>query len=417
MEKGKATLAKAVIALANHGGGFLVLGFGEGNGNLQSTPRPSCVPEVTQDAVNESVRRYAEPEFHCRVHNVTCPDSGTLHPIIGVPGGEVPVMAKRDHQTAGVSQHKIYIRKPGPRSEEPHTAEEWRRLTDRCIWARREEMLDSIRAIVVGRVQESDSPPQPLESLTAYCTAAYNRWNELAANLQHDSPSRFPLGFYEMGFALIGAISTDLPQLRMRLAAARSIAFSGWPPFLDITGEHGFYPYDGFIEAWIGRPADSQMWNDPAHADFWRASVDGNLYTIRGYIEDSELAQDRGRPPGTEFTTSVPCIRLAEGILFASRLADQFEGVEQIAIRCRFTGLQGRSLILVDHPIAPFTSIGPVTHDPQVLLTGQVSLQQVHDNLIEVIHGLVRPLYERFGFYEIPISHVQDMLMKMRRYR
>ena len=418
LEKDRATLAKAAIALTNHGGGFIVIGFEERNGTLQSTPCPSDVPEVTQDSVNESViRRYAEPEFHCQVYNVTHPDSGAVHSIIGIPGGEVPVMSKRGQEEAGVSQHRYYIRKPGPRSEEPHTAEEWHRLMDRCIWTRREEMLDSIRSIVLGRAQTRTSPPEPLEALHTFCIDAFVRWgSELITGLPGDSPSRFPLGFYEMGFALLGATPITLSQLNERLAAARSIAFSGWPPFLEMDAEWASYPYDGFIEAWVGRPTDRQIWNDPFHADFWRASVDGMLYTIRGYIEDGELAQHRSRPPGTEFTNSVPCIKIAEGLLFASRLAATFEGVEQIAIRCRFTGLKGRSLLLVDHP-APFIDTGPVIHNPEVILTGQVSIQQVHDNLTEVIHGLVKPLYERFGFYEIPISHVQSMLMKTRRYQ
>lgn len=140
------------------------------------------------------------------------------------------------------------------------------------------------------------------------------------------------------------------------------------------------------------------------------------LYTIRGYIEDGQLAEQRGRPPGTEFTNSVPSLKIAEGLLFAGRLAAEYEGAEQIAVLCRFTGLKGRSLLLVDNP-EPFVDIGPRIQDSEVILAGEVSIQQVHDNLTEVIHSLVRPLYEPFGFYEIPISHLQNMLMKMRRFR
>lgn len=417
MERDRAILAKATIALANHGGGFLVMGFEERNGTLQSTPCPPNVPRVTQDAVNESVRRYAEPEFHCQIYDVTLPDSRTVHPVIGVPGSEVPVMSKRDQQEASVYQHRYYIRKPGPRSEEPHTAEEWRRLMDRCIRVRREDLLDSIRSIFLGRVETRGSTVDPLETLSKYCVDSYVRWCHLVTTLPHDSPSRFPLGFYDMGFALARATPiASLAELRRRLGTAQSIAFSGWPPFLEMDGDWAPQPNDGFIEAWIGRPTERSVWNDPFHADFWRASRDGMLYTIRGYIEDGELAEHRGRPPGTEFTNSVPCLKIAEGLLFASRLAAEYEGVEQIGVRCRFTGLKGRSLLLVDHP-EPFVDMGPRIHDPEVILTGQVTVQQVHDNLTEVIHSLVRPLYERFGFYEIPISHVQHMLSKMRRYQ
>ena len=416
-DKDRASLAKAAIALANHGGGHIILGFRESGRELRSVARRSDVPAMTQDAVNAAIRRYAEPEFHCQVFGVPNPATGTSHTIARVPGSSVPVMSKRDQDEAGVSQHKFYIRKPGPRSEEPHTAEEWRRLLDRCVQARRGDMLDAIRSIVSGQTEQLDSPPEPLEALTDFCIAANGRWAELSSDLPADSPSRFPFGYYEMGFALIGAMPTEsLTELMRRLGVAQGTKLSGWPHFLHMSVE-GWEPriYEDFIEAWVGRPVGGSMWNDPFHADFWRASVDGKLYTIRGYIEDGELAQERGSAPGAEFSNAIPSIKVAEGLLFASRLATVFDGVDQIAIRCCFTGLEGRSLLLVDNP-APFTDIGPTIRDPQVILTGQVSLQQVRDNLTEVIHNLVRPLYEQFGFYEIPIDHVQRMLAKLTQY-
>ena len=73
-EKDKANLAKACIALANHGGGFLVLGFDEQSDSLISVPRPVDVVEITQDMVNSVIRSYANPEFHCELHKIRHPD-------------------------------------------------------------------------------------------------------------------------------------------------------------------------------------------------------------------------------------------------------------------------------------------------------------------------------------------------------
>ena len=145
-----------------------------------------------------------------------------------------------------------------------------------------------------------------------------------------------------------------------------------------------------------------------------RASRDGKLYTIRGYIEDGELAQNREKEPGTEFSSLFPITKVAEGLLFASRLAVEFGGVEQIAIQCRFTGLAGRSLLLTEYP-TPFTEIGPTCHQSEVILTGQVSIRQVQDNLPETIHSLLKPLYERFDFQQVSIAYVQNVLQILRR--
>lgn len=418
-ERDKATLAKAAIALANHGGGHIVLGFQENGQTLQSAARPPHIPEITQDTVNSTIRRYAEPEFHCQLYNIVHPRSDITHPIIRVPGSDVPVMSRRSQSDAGVSQHRCYVRKPGPRSEEPHTADEWRHLLDRCIRARREDMLDAIRSIVSGQAEDQELSTKPIESLERYCSDAYERWIELVSDLLPvDSQARFPYGYYEIGFSLAGAIpAEDLTELLDRLRIAQEVKLSGWPTFLHMSvPEWAPYPYEDGVEAWVGRPVANPIWNDPSHADFWKVSLDGKLYTIRGYIEDGELAQQRGSAPGTEFTNSVPIIKITEGLLFARRLAATFEGVEQIAIRCRFTGLEERSLLLVDYPMPRLTEVGPTIHDPKVILTAQVSLKQVDDNLIEIIHSLVKPLYERFEFYQIPITHVQSMLNHLRRY-
>lgn len=93
----KAKLAKAAIALANFGGGFVVLGMSEEGGSFSSKPRPKHFSEPTQDAVNAAVRRYASPEFHCEAYPVLHPETGVSHVIVSVPGGiKEPVMSRRE---------------------------------------------------------------------------------------------------------------------------------------------------------------------------------------------------------------------------------------------------------------------------------------------------------------------------------
>jgi Putative DNA-binding domain len=67
---GRATIARAAIALANHGGGFIVIGFAEKREALVSQTKPDNLPAITQDGANAAVRRYADPEFHVEVYRV-----------------------------------------------------------------------------------------------------------------------------------------------------------------------------------------------------------------------------------------------------------------------------------------------------------------------------------------------------------
>ena len=408
--KDKATLAKAAIALANHGGGYIVLGFAEQGQTLESRARPEEIPEITQDSVNAAIRRYADPEFHCEVYDVPHPGTGVSHTVVVVPSTlTVPVMSRRDYQ-GEIAQNSCYIRKPGPRSEQPQTAEEWRTLLNRCVRANQDEMLEAIRSIVTGRVETQDSIPNALDDLQDYRTAAHSRWEELVSNEPDSSPARFPHGYYEMAFSLVGATpANSLDELRNRLSDAGRIDLSGWPPFLYASGQSR--PHDDFVEAWLGRP-DHNGWRhrESYQYDFWRASRDGKLYTVRGYREDDERGH---KPPGRMFHTTLPIWRVGEGLLFASRFAATFEEVDQIAVYCRFTGLENRCLV-----ITHFNALLPMDNPcstGEVILTGQITQQQVQDNLAEVLHPLLRPLYEKFDFYELSFDHVAKELQDLRR--
>jgi hypothetical protein len=150
---GKATLAKAAIALANEGGGIVVLGMGEDKakgGALNSQLRPDGISRYSQDAVNAAVNRFADPQLHCELAFADHPRTNLEHAFVLVPGGmTTPVMSTRSLDGV-ISQQRCDVRRPGPRTEEPHTSEEWRGVMERCLAARRESMLDAIRGIVQG---------------------------------------------------------------------------------------------------------------------------------------------------------------------------------------------------------------------------------------------------------------------------
>ena len=407
----KATLAKAAIALANHGRGFVVIGFAERGSELQSHPCPPEIPAITQDAVNAAIHRFATPGFHCGVDYVTHPKTNVTHPVITVPGNlTVPVMSRRDCPKV-IDKNRCYIRKPGPRSQEPQTSEEWRELLNRCLRAGREDMLEAIRSIVLGRVEVQNPSPNALSELKTYCNAARERWEELVAKEPKDSPARFPHGYYEMGFSLVGAQPADgLAEVKDRLSTAGRLKLTGWPTFLEMsTPGWTPYAYENFVEAWVGRPihADS-MEREPACCDFWRVSTDGKLYTIRGYFEDGA----ERIPAGEILDVTLPVWRIAEGLLFASRFAETFDEVDEIAIQCRFTGLNGRRLTSITRK--RFFPGGDISSTDEVALTCQATPQQVRDNLAEILHPLLLPLYERFNFFKLPFSLVEEELASLR---
>ena len=64
----RGTVAKAMIALENHGGGFLLIGFSEDQERLIPDPqRPTSLAQYGTDEINAIIKKYAEPSFHAHV--------------------------------------------------------------------------------------------------------------------------------------------------------------------------------------------------------------------------------------------------------------------------------------------------------------------------------------------------------------
>ena len=407
----KAVLAKALLALANHGGGFVLIGFDEVETGLVPSPtRPTDLNSYSQDIVNGIVQAFADPPFHCGVSFVTGP-TGDIHPVISVPGGHrVPVKAKKGGpNNATVVMYSTYIRRPGPKSEVPQTAQEWDDLFARCLASRKEEMLEAIRSILSGA---PSLEPQPAAgaALDAWTSAARSRWEALIAPLSAADERRCPLGRYWFSYEMDGDLPPmPIPQLR-ELLDRSTVRHSGWPPWW-VPNRAGITPYykDDALECWLGRDGPS----DAAHSDFWRVSPLGRGFLIRGYQEDGPEIATRGIQPGTAFDVGLPIWRLGEGLLNAASLTTKLgAGDATLLFRAHYEGLAGRELKSVSREL--WDEGGGVSDDDTARLETAVPVRSVSANLPEIVHPMLEPLYARFGLYRLSMDLVRGQLTKMR---
>ena len=394
----RAKLVKAIIAMANHGGGYVILGMTEQDGTLCSVHPEEGIPIITQDSVNNAVRRYVEAPLHCAVYSIDHPDTDVSHPVVVVPSDTpFPVMAKASRGDILV-KNRCYIRKPGPMSEEPHTSEEWRQFLGRCLQSRKQEMLEAIRGIVSGRVEPNKTQLDARDELRSFCADSHRRWENLIDSVDSQSPVRLANGWYEMGFfILVDAPAQNLSEVRNRINSAGRIRLSGWAPFLDfqVPGKSPSVSM-GCVEAWLGRPvAGKEHLEEAMTSDFWRASKDGKLYTLRGYQEDSSP----GIRPGAALDVSMPIWRTTGALLFAVRLADEFDGGDEIVVQLRFSGLSGRSLASISRRLPVFPN--RISRSDSIESITTVTLQQSQDNIVEIVHSMLLPLYEMFDFFEL----------------
>lgn len=414
----KAVLAKAAIALANHGGGFIVIGFTRaGDSFLPGAGRPESLGAFNQDAINGIVSHYTEPPFHCDLRIVIQPGTDVAFPVVVVPGGHrVPIRSKRagpDGQ--GLQKNVYYIRRPGPQSESPQSAKEWDDLVHRCVRAGREDLLSSIRDILSGRVSEDAASGQE-HMLANWAEDSVSRWRKSIEKLPPESPARCPHGFWWVTYAI-----TELTKPRsavdlLEIMSDKRSRQTGWPPWWVPTRE-GIRPYsqgDG-IECWLGGDPEKRT-RDPATSDFWRASPRGLFFLLRGYEEDA--ASIDPDEPGTIFSVVHPIWRVGECLCHAEDMAREL-GCEdaKVLFRVHWTGLQGRWLRMPNR-ISFFWEPRQWTSDEtSVSKEVLVSSNKISDSLIEILRELLAPLYEKFDFYKVPIDLIQNetALMLSRR--
>jgi len=405
-ETDRANVAKALLALANTGGGYLLIGFDEYENGWAAAPNEGG-DDFSQDVINQIIARYADPPFHCAVYHVATMTANIAHPVIVVPGNHrVPIRAKsEDPGRKHVKLHAYYIRRPGPCSDQPQSAQEWDGLINRCMLAAREDLLAAFRHIM----QQND-PERPASAdggLQTWERSAYDRFHRLVKEaLPSDQQSPYARGVWSVAYSLDGTIpQLDLEDFREVLHRVRGHE-TGWPPWwVPTRREIAPYPNEGSIECWMRESYFDGHW------DFWRASPEGKLFLLRTHREDFE----GGFEPGSSLVISSQLWTVGEVLLHAHRLAQALSQEQlRLAFRCRWDGLEGRSLAswqrrpgLPDHR----------SRTNEVTSELRCTTNEIADALPELVRRLTKPLFQAFDFFAPTPQFVEREIAELRKSR
>jgi hypothetical protein len=173
----------------------------------------------------------------------------------------------------------------------------------------------------------------------------------------------------------------------------------------------------GRVLAWGDEHMLGKSGSDAAHSDFWRVSPKGLAFLMRGYQEDGPEVQARGFEPGKAMDATVPVWRAGEALLHAEALASALgDGPIQVVFRANYTGLSGRSLVSVSGDRLFFDRTD-LSRSYSMVLNTTVEASTIRDKLPEIEFELLKPLYELFNFFKLPISLVQEEITKMTKGR
>lgn len=408
-----ASLLKAILALANHGGGYVLVGFREGGGTWtpDEANRPTDLYQYDQDVLNGLVVRYAAPVFHCELHHVAHPQTGAVSPVIVVPPGRVPIRAKGDSpERRHIRKDSYYIRRPGPKSETPQTGQEWDEFLRRCTLNDRERLLEEFRRLLQGR---SLAPPVPEptweERLDSWAQESRHRFQQRVE--EAGAEARYQNGVITYAYILEGEIEQPTPPRLLDVLEHVQGRETGWPMWLVFRGRDGMSPRpaDGTIESIF---VDT-VFQDPSHSDYWRASPDGRMFLLRGYEEDGEPDK---RPAGSAFDFTIPVWRFGEALLHAERLARELGDPDAtVHFRASWDGLQGRALRSLW--ARRFMSGDRVAREDSVVSYVSAAADEITPRLPELLQQLLVPLYTVFDFFDMPLRVIEEEIAQMREGR
>jgi len=412
----KGTIAKALIALENHGGGFLVIGFTEDSTGVLSPGRgrPQSLNQFGTDEVNAIINKYAEPPFHAHVTFQRHPKSGEEFPVIRAPGSsKVPVRSCSETPKGAIKNKVYYVRRPGPASEAPLDGHEWDALIRRCVMNQRGEIVEILRSFIPTPAQGNLAAiVDESEALNQFSSDSFARWAKINKGLEADHPAKIKQGFFSFACRIIGKNKgLNLGEILTVIQGLRR--YTGWPIFVALhQPESKPYLKDGALEATLTHIKHPDL----AHADFWRVSPDGYFYLLRGYQEDclETLAENhKVRSPGTGIDLTVPVWRVAEFLLRSEELArSMYEDGFTMLVRCQWEGLEGRELFVFNSRRILFDNHR--CEALNVITEGRFTQDAIENLLPEVVKKLTNSLYEHFDFFEPPEKFFDEEITLMR---
>lgn len=431
-EEGQSKVVRAALALRNHGGGYLIIGF-ENQTLLASTIDVPADVKTTyhQDIIQALVAKFASEPFEVIVHYPE--KDGQVFPVIAVPPGvRTPVAAKSDlfvkgTQTKLISTDEVYVRTLRSNNT-PSTAKaswkDWPKVVEVCFDNREadigrffrrhlsglksEQLAEFVNAIN-GAVAPAESTHDKLQMIQSQGAQRY------AVALKNSGAKLKEHGTWEVCVAIQG----DIPEHKadkqfFNLLDSSNPDFTGWPVWLNSSNfsDKSSHPYV-FDDAWEALVISiGSNWSD--HIDFMRLNPKGTFYLHRA-LQDDTSGNERSPKPLTQLDFGLPILRTAEAIAVALSFAKAMGCSEEkcsLSFMFRWTHLSGRQLTNWAQPNR-FIFPGNFAKQDEYQTELTVPLETPLSALPDYVNKVVQPLYALFDGFQLNPSVVEDLVTRL----
>lgn len=424
--EGKAKIVRSVLALRNHDGGYVVIGFDDKSmlPDLDRAPR-DVRAAFHPDSIHEIVARFASDPFEVAVEFVQ--RDGSVFPVIVVPSGvRTPVAAKSDLKDGDnrlVSVGDVYVRTLNT-NRRPSSAKinwnDWSALMDRCFNNREADIgrffrrhltgltAESVGAIISAISDVHAQSPGGEKEMRSLLDTGRARFDSLVAERQLILPKT---GYWEVALIIRGPVPEQSPPTFMRLVGATNPEYSGWPIWLDSShfAEPANHPhvFAGGWEALVALP-------NGRHTDFVQFDPKGRFYHLRALFDDLRLTNS-SPTPGAALDMALPILdsteAIAVGLAFAKAMGCPEDDCT-LDFAFRWTGLKDRELTSWLYP-ERYISPGRKAYQDQITLTQSVPLSTPPSAIGGIVGSMLGPLYELFSGFALGTRVFEELAAQL----
>jgi hypothetical protein len=425
---GAAKIVRAILALRNHGGGYLLIGFNNSDFTPSVADAPSNVTEAYHiDKLQALVGKYSSESFEIEVEYPV--RDGIAFPVVAVPSGvRVPVSAKADlivDDRKLIASGDVYVRTLQANNT-PSSAkagwQDWGRITETCFDNREADIgrflrrhlagvdSDKLRTALQSVVGSSSPPPTADDRLQGLLQDGEARYRNAVAGRALQLP---PHGSWEVAAMIDGEATPHRSNTDfLNLINSSNPRYTGWPVWVDSRGftDQSARPYvqNGKWEALIVQLAGG--WGN--HIDFWTIDPIGAFYHRRA-LEDDMARSERAPEPLTALDFGLAVLRAAESIAVSLAFARAMGAAESSTIRYsfRWSGIRGRQLQSWANPARHIWS--RTAHQDVVIARTDVPIDAPLSSLGTYVGAVISPLFEVFEGFVLGQGVVDDLSARL----
>lgn len=426
---GIAKIVKTALALRNHGGGYLIIGFDNDTLKPDAENVPPNIKEKFHiDKIQALVSRFASDPFEVIVE---FPEKeGKVYPVIIIPPDvKTPVATKSelaDNNRKLIKADTVYIRSLSANNTPSTTQASWKdwpKIVEVCFDNREADIGRFLRRHLrglspeivhefVSAISKKIEPKPTLEELLkGYLQEGQKRFESVVTERNIELPEH---GTWEVALLFIGEVPPHAAHRRfLNLLNSSNPDYTGWPVWVDSRGfsDQESHPYvnEGVWEAFIPR---SDIWG--GDLDFMMLDPKGRFY-LRRALQDDTLARPQAPKPLTVLDFGLPIVRTAEaiavGIAFAKAMECNAEETE-LAYGFKWSKLRGRKLVSWANP-GRYISPGRTAYQDEVFVHIHVPLETPLSALGEFVNRAVQPLFEIFDGFVLSKDVVEDLTRRL----